>query len=49
MRRFEHEPERFESEYAAVKKFLQEQAAGQEPTYGERCGAYLEKMMAEAA
>ncbi len=47
MRRFEQEPERFEGEYARVKQFLQEQAAGQEPTYGERCAAYLEKLIAE--
>ena len=47
MRRFEQEPERFESEYAGVKKFLEEKAAGQEPSYGERCVAYLDRLLAE--
>ncbi len=48
MRRFEEEPARFESEYAGVKRYLQERAGGIEPTYGERCAAYLEQLMAEA-
>lgn len=47
MRRFEQEPERFENEYESVKRFLREKAAGREPSYGERCAAYLEKLMAE--
>lgn len=46
MRRFEQEPERFESEYASVKRFLQEKADGREPTYGESCAAYLIELLA---
>lgn len=47
MRRFEQEPERFESEYASVKAFLQDEAAGREPNYGQSCAAYLTRLLEE--
>lgn len=47
MRRFTEEPERFEGEFAAAKKFLAEHAAGVEPSYGEACAEYFGKLIAE--
>ena len=47
MRRFEQEPEKFQSEYQSVKEFLRNQADGREPSYGESCAAYLQQLLAE--
>lgn len=35
MRRYTEEPEAYEAQFRTVGRFLQEQAAGREPTYGE--------------
>lgn len=48
MRRYTEEPERFSREWQTVGRFLREQAAGEVPTYGERCAAYLEQLTREA-
>ena len=47
LRRYEQEPERFQTEYQVMKEFLRDQAEGREPSYGDRQAAYLEKLLAE--
>jgi len=47
MRRYTEEPERFEREWVTVKKFLDEEAAGKTPSYGEECAAYLAWLIEE--
>jgi hypothetical protein len=44
MRRYTEEPQRFEAEFRMVSKFLQEQSAGAQPSYGEECAAYLRQI-----
>lgn len=41
MRRYIHEPDRFEAEWRTITTFLQENDAGSEPSYGQKCDAYL--------
>jgi len=48
MRRFIEEPARFEHEFQTVNQFLKDEAEGREPTYGEVCVPYLQKLAAEA-
>lgn len=48
MRQYVEEPEAFSSEWESIKEFLQNEANGQEPDYGVRCAALLEKLMGEA-
>lgn len=47
MRRYTEDPKAFDAEFQTVGRFLEEQGAGREPTYGEHCAAYLEKLIAE--
>jgi hypothetical protein len=47
MRRYIEEPERFLREWQTVERFQAEANGGREPTYGERCAAYLEELMGE--
>lgn len=47
MRRYTEEPQRFEREWESVHRFLAEQAAGQEPSYGASCVAYLSQLLSE--
>lgn len=47
MRRFIEEPEAFEQQWRTINDFLEEEGRGQEPSYGERCEAYLEFLVAE--
>lgn len=42
-------PEEFDREFQCVTAFLAETAAGKEPSYGESCAAYLNKLMGELA
>lgn len=49
MRRFTEEPAKFEHEFETVGAFLKEQADGREPTYGEKCAAYLGDLMVVAS
>lgn len=44
MRQFTEEPEKYAAQFRTVGKFLQEQAAGKEPSYGETCAAYLAEL-----
>lgn len=47
MRRYIEEPERFEAEVTTVRRFLAEEVAGEEPSYGEIAAAYLAGIVAE--
>jgi len=47
MRRYTDEPERFAREFKVCGEFLDEVAHGEEPSYGERCAAYLAGLMVE--
>ncbi len=47
MRRYTEDPGAFDAEFVTAGRFLQEQASGREPTYGDHCAAYLEKLLAE--
>lgn len=47
MRRYIEEPERFEAEVTTVRRFLAEEAAGEDPSYGEIATAYLAGIVAE--
>lgn len=47
MRRFIDEPDAFAREFTAVNEFLKDKADGREPTYGEACAAYMQKLSAE--
>lgn len=44
MRRYTDHPEQFASEFQTVGEFLAQTAAGQAPTYGEVCIAYLNEI-----
>lgn len=43
MRRYIEEPERFRREWESIEQF---KAEGANPTYGDRCAAYLAELMA---
>ena len=45
MKRYTEEPEKFAADFHTVGEFLQQQAGGQEPSYGTVCAT----MMAEFA
>jgi hypothetical protein len=47
MRRFIDEPEKFAREWESVRWFLEDEKEGVEPTYGDECVTYLEKLAAE--
>jgi len=47
MRRYTEEPERFEAEFATVKRFLAEQSGDAEPSYGLSAAEYLVDICAE--
>jgi hypothetical protein len=47
MRRYTEQPERFCSEFSAVKEYLTQQAAGEEPSYGAEAAAYVEQIAHE--
>jgi hypothetical protein len=47
MRRYIEEPEKFEAEFKTVIQFISEDSAGKEPSYGERCTAYMEYLEKE--
>ena len=44
MRRFTEEPEKFVADFRTAGQFLQEQAAGKDPSYGETCAEYLARL-----
>ncbi len=41
MRIYTEEPEKFNNSYTEVKTFLEQEAAGEVPTYGQEATAYL--------
>jgi hypothetical protein len=47
MRRYIDEPEKFASDYATIKQFMDEELDGIEPTYGAMCAAYLDQINSE--
>lgn len=47
MRRFIEDPDGFNREFEAVNQFLTETNEGREPTYGETCAAYMQKLAVE--
>jgi hypothetical protein len=47
MRRFIETPEEFKCEWQTVKKYLEEQNKGEEPSYGAECAAYMRKLSLE--
>jgi hypothetical protein len=46
MRRYIDEPDRFIAEFKTVMDFLQQEASGQEPSYGDHCVAYMHEISA---
>lgn len=44
MRRYIEDPDRFKREFQTVHDFLQEEAEGREPTYGEVSAAYMNRI-----
>jgi hypothetical protein len=48
MRRYTENPSEFAREWQTVSEFLSQRAAGQEPSYGEICVAYVEGLLAAA-
>lgn len=38
-------PEEFSREFQAVTTFLAEEAQGTQPSYGENCAAYLQRLL----
>jgi hypothetical protein len=49
MRRYIEEPDKFEREFQAVGQFVAQEAAGETPSYGLNCSAYLLKLSDELA
>lgn len=49
MRRFIEEPDRFEHEFETVGAFVRAEADGVEPSYGQTCTAYMNRLAAEVA
>lgn len=47
MRRYIEEPEQYNREFESVREFERQEHAGEEPSYGQSCGAYLRKLMQE--
>ena len=47
MRRYTQEPERFEREWQSVQMFLESEKAGETPSYGQQCTAYIELLASE--
>jgi hypothetical protein len=47
MKRYIADPAGFQAEFQTVNQYLKEEAAGQEPSYGESCVAYLKKLDSE--
>jgi hypothetical protein len=47
MQKFIDNPAEFEREFQVVTRHLQEQSQGYEPSYGENCAEYLEKLLGE--
>lgn len=41
MRRYIETPDDFAREFQTVTAFLKDEAEGREPSYGERCAAYI--------
>ncbi len=46
LRLYTADPEQFAREFEVVVQFLAQQKAGEEPTYGESCDAFLAKLEA---
>ena len=44
-RRYLAHPEQFEGEMETIVRSLKEHSEGREPTYGEVCAAYLDKLI----
>lgn len=49
MRRFIEEPDRYTREFQRVAEFQRQELAGEEPTYGQNCAAYLAELAGEIA
>jgi len=47
MRRYTEHPEEFTREFQSVTTFLNETAAGKEPSYGDQCAAYFSSLLDE--
>ena len=47
MRRYIEEPKRYEKEIKTVKRFVKEEKQGIEPSYGEFCFEYLNRLIIE--
>jgi hypothetical protein len=47
MRRYIEDPDAYEAEFQTVGLFLAEKNAGKEPSYGEWCAGYMEKLAQE--
>lgn len=46
-RRYIDDPSKFESDWASIKATMAELEAGEEPSYGASCAAYLAALDAE--
>ncbi len=47
MRRFMEEPEKFAHEFQAVNQFIKDEQAGVEPSYGQVCAGYMQRLAAQ--
>jgi len=47
MRRYIADPKAFDAEFQTVGEFLQDEAEGREPSYGETGAAYMRKLLDE--
>jgi len=47
MKRYTEEPERFAADFQTVAEFLQQQADGEEPTYGATCAQMMVDLAAK--
>ncbi len=44
MRRYVEDPKAFAAEFESVQKYTAELEAGDTPSYGDRCAAYMENL-----
>jgi hypothetical protein len=47
MRRYIADPKAFEAEFETVGEFFKAKEEGREPSYGETCAAYMQKLLEE--
>lgn len=48
MRQYIEDPDGFEREWITVQRYMEENATGEDVTYGDQCVALLQKIMGQA-